>query len=90
MNFGEIDPGGHRTFIGVYTRILQSIDGGGSTSNGYSTVSSRRQWWPTSGYVTSPAALGFRSDSDGQNIAVSVLNSTGAQAYSLGTPQDYA
>jgi len=90
VNFGEIDPSGQRTFIGVYTRTLKSFDGGGSTSNGYSTVGGRRQWWPSSNYVTSPAALGFRSDSDGQNISVSVLNSTGAQAYNLGTPQDYA
>ena len=89
VNFGEIDPSGHRTFIGVYTRTLKSYDAGGAVSNGYTTVAGRRQWWSPTQLVTSPAALGFVQTSQGQNVAVSVLGTT-PQSYSVGTPQDYA
>jgi hypothetical protein len=91
VNFGDVDTGGQRTFIGVYTRTLKSYDGGGATSNGYSTVSGRRQWWSPTQTVIAPASLGFNTDTDGQNTAVSVFNAnTNAAAYNVGTPQDYA
>jgi hypothetical protein len=90
VNFGDVDTGGQRTFIGVYTRTLKSYDGGGATSNGYSTVSGRRQWWSPTQTVIAPASLGFNTDGDGQNTAVSVFNAnTNAAAYNVGTPQDY-
>jgi len=91
VNFGDVDTGGQRTFIGVYTRTLKSYDGGGGTSNGYTTVSGRRQWWSPTQTVIAPASLGFNTDVDGQNTAVSVFNAnTNAAAYNVGTPQDYA
>lgn len=91
VNHGDVDPAGQRTFIGVYTRTLRSYDGGGATSFGYSTVSGRRQWWPSgaSPSVAAPLALGY--DPQNQVDASSVLSlGSNAQAYQLGTPQDYA
>jgi hypothetical protein len=91
VNHGNVDPAGQRTFIGVYTRTLRSYDGGGATSFGYSTVSGRRQWWPSgqSPSVAAPLALGY--DSQNQVDASSVLSlGSNAQAYQVGTPQDYA
>tara|TARA_R110000868_G_scaffold78912_1_gene224746 strand:+ start:923 stop:2758 length:1836 start_codon:yes stop_codon:yes gene_type:complete len=91
VNFGDTDPSGKRTFIGVYTRTLQSYDGGGATSNGYSTVSGRRQWWPTgdSPSVAAPLTLGYDQDAQATTSSVLALGSS-PQAYQLGTPQDYA
>jgi len=91
VNHGDVDAGGHRTFIGIYTRTLQSYDGGGSTSNGYYTEAGRRQWWPTGANpsVAAPLTLGF--DSTNQNPSSSVLSlGNASQAYQVGTPQDYA
>lgn len=91
VNHGNVDPAGQRTFIGVYTRTLRSYDGGGATSFGYSTVSGRRQWWPSgaSPSVAAPLALGY--DPQNQVDASSVLSlGSNAQAYQVGTPQDYA
>ena len=91
VNHGDVDPAGQRTFIGVYTRTLRSYDGGGATSFGYSTVAGRRQWWPSgqSPSVAAPLALGY--DPQNQIDASSVLSlGSNAQAYQLGTPQDYA
>lgn len=90
VNFGEIDPSGHRTFIGVYTRTLQSYDNGGGTSNGYTTVGGRRQWWSPTALVTSPLALGFDPSANGQNYGTHVFGVTGGQSYNLGPAQDYA
>jgi hypothetical protein len=90
VNFGDVDPAGHRTYIGVYTRTLRSVDtGGATTSGGYSTVSGRRQWWPSSQKVTAPLVLGYEPGSDGQNQSVSVFGTT-PQSYLLGSPQAYA
>lgn len=93
VNFGEIDPNGHRTFIGVYTRTLKSYDLGGTVSNGYFTNGGRRQWWPPSGYVTSPLALGFDTSPSGQDDSQSVFHNVGGQStkqgYSLGNAQAY-
>ena len=91
VNHGNVDPAGQRTFIGVYTRTLRSYDGGGATSFGYSTVAGRRQWWPSgqSPSVAAPLALGY--DPQNQVDASSVLAlGSNAQAYQLGTAQDYA
>lgn len=91
VNHGNVDPAGQRTFIGVYTRTLRSYDGGGATSFGYSTVAGRRQWWPSgqSPSVAAPLALGY--DPQNQVDASSVLSlGSNAQAYQVGTPQDYA
>jgi hypothetical protein len=91
VNHGDVDAGGHRTFIGIYTRTLQSYDSGGSTSNGYYTENGRRQWWPTGANpsVAAPLTLGF--DSTNQNPSSSVLSlGNASQAYQVGTPQDYA
>jgi hypothetical protein len=91
VNHGNVDPAGQRTFIGVYTRTLRSYDGGGATSFGYSTVSGRRQWWPSgqSPSVAAPLALGY--DPQNQVNASSVLSlGSNAQAYQVGTAQDYA
>jgi hypothetical protein len=91
VNHGNVDPAGQRTFIGVYTRTLRSYDGGGATSFGYSTVSGRRQWWPSgqSPSVAAPLALGY--DAQNQVDASSVLSlGSNAQAYQVGTAQDYA
>lgn len=91
VNHGNVDPAGQRTFIGVYTRTLRSYDGGGATSFGYSTVSGRRQWWPSgqSPSVAAPLALGY--DPQNQVDASSVLAlGSNAQAYQVGTAQDYA
>lgn len=91
VNFGEVDQGGNRTFIGVYTRTLESYDGGGATSNGYSTVAGRRQWWPTgaSPSVAAPLTLGYDPTMQTPGSSVLALGND-AQAYQVGTPQDYA
>jgi hypothetical protein len=91
VNHGDVDPAGQRTFIGVYTRTLRSYDGGGATSNGYSTVSGRRQWWPSgaSPSVAAPLALGYDANNQIEASSVLALGSN-AQAYQLGTAQDYA
>ena len=91
VNHGDVDPAGQRTFIGVYTRTLRSYDGGGATSFGYSTVSGRRQWWPSgaSPSVAAPLALGYDANNQIEASAVLALGSN-AQAYQLGTAQDYA
>jgi hypothetical protein len=91
VNHGNVDPAGQRTFIGVYTRTLRSYDGGGATSFGYYTEGGRRQWWPSGANpsVAAPLALGY--DSQNQVDASSVLSlGNNAQAYQLGTAQDYA
>jgi len=91
VNHGDVDPAGQRTFIGVYTRTLRSYDGGGATSFGYYTESGRRQWWPSGANpsVAAPLALGY--DGQTQLEASSVLSlGDDAQAYQVGTPQDYA
>ena len=91
VNHGDVDPAGQRTFIGVYTRTLRSYDGGGATSNGYSTVSGRRQWWPSGANpsVAAPLARGY--DATNQIDASSGLAlGSYAQAYQVGTAQDYA
>ena len=91
VNHGNVDPAGQRTFIGVYTRTLRSYDGGGATSFGYYTESGRRQWWPSGANpsVAAPLALGY--DEQNQVNASSVLSlGSNAQAYQVGTPQDYA
>ena len=91
VNFGEVDQGGNRTFIGVYTRTLESYDGGGATSNGYSTVAGRRQWWPTGANpsVAAPLTLGYDPTMQTPGSSVLALGND-AQAYQVGTPQDYA
>lgn len=91
VNFGEVDQGGNRTFIGVYTRTLRSYDGGGATSNGYSTVSGRRQWWPSGANpsIAAPLTLGFASSPQNPNSSVLALGNA-TQAYQVGTAQDYA
>lgn len=91
VNHGNVDPAGQRTFIGVYTRTLRSYDGGGGTSFGYYTEGGRRQWWPSGANpsVAAPLALGY--DGQTQLEASSVLSlGDDAQAYQVGTPQDYA
>jgi len=91
VNHGQVDPAGQRTFIGVYTRTLRSYDGGGATSFGYYTEGGRRQWWPSgaSPSVAAPLALGY--DSQNQVSGSSVLSlGSNAQAYQVGTAQDYA
>ena len=89
VNHGDVDPTGHRTFTGIYTRTLMAYDGGGATSNGYSTVSGRRQWWSPTSSVGAPLTLG--SDQTDQSPSTSVLNLGAASfAYQLGTAQDYA
>jgi hypothetical protein len=91
VNHGNVDPAGQRTFIGVYTRTLRSYDGGGATSFGYYTESGRRQWWPSGANpsVAAPLALGY--DPQNQVEASSVLSlGSNAQAYQVGTAQDYA
>jgi len=90
VNFGDVDPAGNRSFIGVYTRTLMSYDGGGATSNGYFTDSGRRQWWSPSNSVTAPVALGFDSGSNFQDATKTVLQSTTNQSYNVGTAQAYA
>jgi len=91
VNHGQVDPAGQRTFIGVYTRTLRSYDGGGATSNGYSTVGGRRQWWPSgsSPSVAAPLALGYDANNQIEASSVLALGSN-AQAYQVGTAQDYA
>jgi hypothetical protein len=91
VNHGDVDPAGQRTFIGVYTRTLRSYDGGGATSNGYSTVSGRRQWWPSGANpsVAAPLALGYDANNQIEASSVLALGSN-AQAYQVGTAQDYA
>jgi len=90
VNHGDIDPAGHRTFTGVWTRRLLSYDGGGSTSNGYSTVGGRRQWWVPGAdpSVASPVALGYdlTAQSTGTNV---IAFGSNAQAYPVGPAQDY-
>lgn len=90
VNHGDIDPAGHRTFTGVWTRRLLSYDTGGLTSNGYSTVSGRRQWWVPGAdpSVASPVALGY--DLTAQSTATNVIAfGANAQAYPVGPAQDY-
>jgi hypothetical protein len=87
VNHGDVDASGTRTFTGIYTRTLLSYDGGGSTSNGYSTVSGRRQWWSTS--VAAPLTLGYSENDQLYASNVFALGAT-TQAYQTGTAQDYA
>jgi hypothetical protein len=91
VNHGQIDPAGQRTFIGVYTRTLRSYDGGGATSFGYYTEGGRRQWWPSGANpsVAAPLALGYDSQNQVEGSSVLSLGSN-AQAYQVGTAQDYA
>lgn len=91
VNHGEIDSAGQRSFTGIYTRKLMAFDGGGSTSNGFSTVSSRRQWWVPGANpsVAAPLTLGYNLDNQQQASSVLALGSA-AQAYALGTAQNYA
>jgi hypothetical protein len=91
INHGEIDSAGQRSFTGIYTRKLMAFDGGGSTSNGFSTVSSRRQWWVPGANpsVAAPLTLGYNLDNQQQASSVLALGSA-AQAYALGTAQNYA
>ena len=91
VNHGEIDAAGQRSFTGIYVRRLMSFDGGGATSNGYSTVSGRRQWWVPGANpsVASPLALGYNLDNQVQANNVFAFGSS-AQTYSLGTAQNYA
>jgi len=89
VNHGDVDASGHRVYTGVYTRSLMAYDGGGATSNGYSTVSGRRQWWSPTNSVGAPYTLGF--DATDQQSTTSALNLGAASfAYQLGTAQDYA
>lgn len=91
VNHGEIDAAGQRSFTGIYVRRLMSFDGGGSTSNGYSTVSGRRQWWVPGANpsVAAPLALGYNLDNQVQANTVFAFGSS-AQTYSVGTAQNYA
>jgi hypothetical protein len=91
VNHGEIDSAGQRSFTGIYTRKLMAFDGGGATSNGFSTVSSRRQWWVPGANpsVAAPLTLGYNLDNQQQASSVLALGSA-AQAYALGTAQNYA
>jgi hypothetical protein len=91
VNHGDVDPAGQRTFIGVYTRTLRSYDGGGATSFGYYTESGRRQWWPSGANpsVAAPLALGYDGQTQFEGSSVLSLGDD-AQAYQVGTPQDYA
>jgi hypothetical protein len=91
VNFGEVDQGGNRTFIGIYTRTLMAYDGGGDTSNGYYTENGRRQWWPAGEIpsVAAPIALGYLPEPQLSTASVFDLGNN-AQAYQVGTPQDYA
>lgn len=89
VNHGDVDPTGHRTFTGIYTRTLMAYDGGGATSNGYSTVSGRRQWWSPTNSVGAPLTLGYEQTD--QQPSTSVLNLGAAGfAYQLGSAQNYA
>jgi hypothetical protein len=89
VNHGDVDASNHRVYTGVYTRSLMAYDGGGATSNGYSTVGGRRQWWSPTNSVGAPYTLGF--DATDQQSTISALNLGAASfAYQLGTAQDYA
>jgi hypothetical protein len=91
VNHGEIDAAGQRSFTGIYVRRLMSFDGGGATSNGYSTVSGRRQWWVpgASPSVAAPLALGYNLDNQVQANNVFAFGSS-PQTYPVGTAQNYA
>lgn len=91
VNHGEIDAAGQRSFTGIYVRRLMSFDGGGATSNGYSTVSGRRQWWVPGANpsVAAPLALGYNLDNQVQANNVFAFGSS-PQTYSVGTAQNYA
>jgi hypothetical protein len=91
VNHGEIDSAGQRSFTGIYTRKLMAFDGGGATSNGFSTVSSRRQWWVPGANpsVAAPLTLGYNLDNQVQTNSVLAFGSS-SQAYALGTAQNYA
>jgi len=89
VNHGDVDATGHRTFTGIYTRTLMAYDGGGSTSNGYSTVSGRRQWWSPTSSVGAPLTLGYeQTDQQPSNSVLSL--GAAVFAYQLGTAQNYA
>lgn len=88
VNHGDVDPTGNRTFTGIYNRRLMAYDGGGATSNGYTTSSGRRQWWsPTQG-VASPLTLGYPSADQVPGSSVLALSPTG-DVYNVGSPQAY-
>lgn len=90
VNLGEIDSSGNRTFIGVYTRRMKAIDGGGEESNGFKTDGKNRIWWSPSKTVTAPLALGFDTSSDFQDSTKTVLETTANQSYDVGDPEAYA
>jgi hypothetical protein len=89
VNHGEIGPDGNRTFTGIYTRISRAYDGGGSTSNGYSTVSSRRQWWPTQQTVVAPLTPGYDATVQVSGSSVIDVVSSNTQTYNVGTAPSY-
>jgi hypothetical protein len=89
VNHGEIGPDGNRTFTGIYTRISRAYDGGGSTSNGYSTVSSRRQWWPTTQAVVAPLTPGYDATVQVSGSSVIDVVSSNTQTYNVGTAPSY-
>lgn len=86
VNHGDVDPSGNRVYTGVWTRRLLSYDGGGATYQGYYTNAGLRQWWYSS--VAAPLTLGF--DQNAQQYTNNVFAVTGTQAYSTGSPQNFA
>ena len=88
VNHGDVDPTGNRTFTGIYNRRLMAYDGGGTTSNGYTTSGGIRQWWsPTQG-VASPLTLGYPSLDQVPGSSVLALAPQGA-VYNVGSQQVY-
>ena len=91
VNHGEVDSAGQRSFTGIYTRRLRSYDTGGASSNGYSTVSGRRQWW-VPGFdpsVAAPLALGYNLDNQ-QPLKTVFGFAASSQSYGVGGAQNYA
>ena len=88
VNLGGIDADGHRSFTGVYTRTLMAYDGGGDTSNGYTTSGSIRKWWSPSEQVQPAIALGYEADMQ-QTSNSALTTSTTGQGYSVGSVPPY-
>lgn len=89
VNLGGIDADGNRTFTGVYTRTLMAYDGGGQTSNGYTTSGSVRRWWSPSQQVQPAMALGYEANMQETSNSVLIASTTG-QGYSVGAVPAYS
>lgn len=89
VDHGTTDASGNRTFTGVYVRTIRAYDGGGATSNGYSTSGTTRRWWPTTNGVVAALTQGYSSTDQVSGSSVIDVSTSNPQTYALGTNPSY-